>query len=247
MQAQLQLFGLLKRLHDKSVNVIGLLSFDKQHQRHLNLVALYCSLIEFTGTNTLLIEKQQTVGVPIIYRSFLEAYVDFINLESSADYGYFMEANRWSETLKTLREANTQSNPFLQGISNLKDLQSLIHQSKDELNSLKNKGFRPLKVFERFEKAQLRAEYKSIYTQLSSETHSSILGLINRHIELDSNTDFSVRLYQSESLDRLLPIIDSNTVSLIDASLKIHKFLESTGAAEFAVFSEQLEEIRALY
>ena len=71
----MEIFEFLKTVYDESIRLLENVRFDKTHLWHLYLVALYCTLIEFTGSIITLIESNKRTGVPALFRSMLEAYV----------------------------------------------------------------------------------------------------------------------------------------------------------------------------
>ncbi len=68
------------------------LRFDQRHPWHRNLIALYCCLIEYSDSLIFLIENQKNIAIPLVFRSLLEAFVEFKNLAEDRNYGNYMEA-----------------------------------------------------------------------------------------------------------------------------------------------------------
>src|ERR1700685_4564933 len=81
-----KLFVFVKHLHDKCIVLSRNLTFDKSFSKDGAVVCLYGSLIELTGGFTALVEKKIKAGTGLIFRSFLEAYVDFVNLNDDSSY-----------------------------------------------------------------------------------------------------------------------------------------------------------------
>ena len=113
-----------------------------------------------------LIDNNLRTGVPAIFHSILEAFVEFHNLHEKADYGYHMEASYLEQWIKVLKEAKRKSNPYLKDISELKNLAEIIQQDEKELDDLKKRGYQPLNIFQRFERAGMENEYRSFYNFL---------------------------------------------------------------------------------
>jgi hypothetical protein len=242
----MEILNFIKRLHDESIRLSRDIVFDKRHPRHLYLVGLYGSIIELTGSLTALIELKYWTGAPPVFRSLLEAYVEFANLQSDAKYDYYMEANNHEQWLKVLKEARDHANPFLEGISKYDNLDDQIQEHEKELKKLKAKGYNPLNVFERFEKAGMVKEYRSLYSFLSGDSHSDIRALIDRHLEINNN-DFTVHYYKDKHLTHLLPILDSTAGLLVNASQKIHQYFETESESELENWVRELNEIRSRY
>ena len=232
--------GLLKKLHDTLLEFSKILTFDKSHPWHRNLIALYGSLIELSRALLVLLNERGMIGIPSIFRTFLETYVEFHNLLKDKTYGYYMEAQYNDQWLRLLKEAVKGSNPYLKSIYELPDLQQQIANMEKELSNLKSKGYSPLKVRERFEKAGILNEYYSMYNMLSTDTHGNIRALIKRHIEI-KGADFDIVFYKDEPIEEFLSYIDSTCGMLINASIGIHELLESKVLSEINSLKEELE------
>src|SRR5665648_202597 len=98
----MEIFDFLKYLHKECIRLSEPISFDKKHPRHLYLVCLYGTLIELVGSLIMLIEGKHKRGVPVIFRSFLDAYVDLKNLYEKAEYGYNMDASNHEQWIKAV-------------------------------------------------------------------------------------------------------------------------------------------------
>jgi hypothetical protein len=239
----MRLFVFLKELHDKIAEHSKKLTFDKKHALHRNLVALYGSLIELTAGIIILIDRKARTGVPPLFRTFLETYVEFRNLVADPKYGYFMDASYHDQWLKVLREAEKGANPYLADIAKLPNLVDHIRHTERELETLKKKSYFPLSVFKKFECAGMVSEYRSLYNFLSADSHSNIRALINRHIELGKE-DFEIVFYKDTPLEDFLTFIDSTCGLLIDASIRIHEYLNSPVVYSIRSLQEKLQEIR---
>ena len=136
----MEVLDLLKAVHVEAVNRTIHMKFDKKHPWHLLLVGLYGTLVELSSAIVLLIESKRLVGVPILARSFLEAYIDFSNLEKDRTYGNYMQAAYDDQWLKVLREAKEGNNPFLVSIAGVPNLDTEIQEKMTELDDLKQKG-----------------------------------------------------------------------------------------------------------
>lgn len=89
----MQTLECLKSSHDALLEAAKKFIFDKKHAWHRNLVALHGSLIELSSCLITLIENRGATGVPSVFRTLLETYVEFHNLADDKKYGYHMEAN----------------------------------------------------------------------------------------------------------------------------------------------------------
>ena len=111
---------------------------------------------------------------------------------------------------------------------------------------MNNKGYKSLNIFQRFQRAGMVDEYRSLYNFLSNDAHSNIRALVNRHLEIHEN-DFTVVYYKDEPLEDYLLTLDSTAGLLVDASLKIHQFFETGAHSEIEKLSKELNEIRSKY
>lgn len=242
----MEVFDLLKTAHDAAVHQTEHLRFDQNHPWHLHLVGIYGSLIELSSTIVLLIENKKATAVPILFRSFVEAYVDFRNLAADRSYGNHMQAAYNDQWLKVLREAKAGGNPYLAGIGDAANLHAEIQTKSSELDRLKKQGFRALKVIERFDKADMLEEYRSLYNFMCGHTHNDIRALIDRHLEIDDN-DFVVVYYKDEPVESFLTYLDSVCSMLIDASQRMHEVLETSRKQVFDGLLMKLKDVRSSY
>ncbi|MGD0821179.1 MAG: DUF5677 domain-containing protein [Desulfomonilia bacterium] len=243
----MEILVFVKRLHEECINHTNHITFDKTHPRHLHLVGLYGTLIEFTGCILKLIESKLRTGIAPIFRSFFEAYIELRNLHENANYGYHMDASYHEQWLKLLNEAKNTPNPFLKDFSEFEGLDAQIAVHETALKELIDKGYKPLNIFQRFKRAGMIDEYRSIYNFLSNDTHSNIGALVDRHLEV-SGDDFKVVYYKDEPITSFLPTLDSIAGFLIDASFRIHNFFETTISIDhFEDLSRTLTKIRENY
>lgn len=100
----------------KALDLAKHLRFDKTHPWHRGLVALYGALIEYSDSLIHLVEHEKSGAIPILFRSLMEAYVDFKNLAEGRGYGNHMEASYSKEWLRVLESANGSGNPYVAAI-----------------------------------------------------------------------------------------------------------------------------------
>jgi len=241
----MQIVQFLKELHDKALQYTPSLVFDKKHALHFTLVSLYGSLIELTGCMLTLLENRGKIGIPSIFRTFLETYVEFHNLSRDPKYGYHMEASDLKEWLRVLKAAAESDNPYLADVATLPNLPAIIQQKESQLQELKSKGYKPLTIFERFDRANMVEEYRSIYNFLSSDCHSNRRALVNRHSELGDG-DFTLVFYKNAP-DEMLHHLDSAAGLMVSATVGIHEQLESVVVPEVRLLRRRLDEVRSTY
>lgn len=212
------------------------LKFDKEHPWHRNLMALYCSLIEYSDSLIYLVENEKRISVPIVFRGLLEAYVDFKNLSEDKLYGYHMEASFNKEWLKLTKEAYQNNNEFLQAIGDTPELAQKIQEYELHLNELKNNGYKALNQFEKFDRANMNQEYKSIYNVVCSHSHNNISSLIERFFIInEADNDFELALFKEPEIDEFEHYLVTGKQYLRYGNNKIHTLLETGYQERFSL------------
>ena len=84
-------FHFLKSTYGRVLEEFPNLSFKKNHIYHQYIIGLYCKLVEMTAGCLALIEKEIFSALPILFRSYLEAYVDLVNFLKDESYMNFLE------------------------------------------------------------------------------------------------------------------------------------------------------------
>ena len=246
VRRHMKAFELLKSNHDRLVPLAERIVFDKTVPLDLHRMSLYGSLIEFVGGICTLLEKQATIGVSSLLRSFLEAYVDLENLLQDPGYVKNMEASNSAEWLKILKAAKAGGNPYLAGIEASPDLDEQIRKHETSIQNLKKEGRSVLNVFERFRNAKMEEEYRSLYNMLSSDAHSNMRALMGRHVE-PTTKDFEVVYYKDIPLESFLYIVDTASGLLAGISEEIHSKYASPALAEVRQLREELATARREY
>lgn len=233
----------LKRAHDECQPLSQELSFDKEHPLHRNSVALYGSIIELTGSLILLVDKKLLTGVSVLLRSVLEAYVDLHNLLANPSYGYALEISYIKEWLKVLQEAQAGQNDYLAAIREAPNLSASIAEWQDKKRQLEAKGHRSLKIEQKFQRAGMEKEYRSVYNSLCCDAHNNLRALIDRHIEI-GKAGFEVVFYKAYTSEDSALAVGTNAELLIRASEKIHEFFTSSALPRIAQFRSELNQLR---
>lgn len=232
----------LKSLHDAFIGMSETIVFDKEHPRQLVLVALYGRILELCGGLITLMNKKFYTSAPSLFRSLLEAYVELKNLYSDAEYGYFMEASLNDQWLKVLREAK-KGNPYLSEILKGGQSDTEIEKHKCALKRLKDKGYKALRPHERFKKANMEKEYRSLYNFLSCDAHSNIRALINRHLDIQPES-VKVVFYKDDPIEHHLSYLDSTADVMVHSSSMVHKLFKTGQEALIEDHKIKLDELR---
>ncbi|HDZ07738.1 DUF5677 domain-containing protein [Pseudohongiella sp.] len=197
--------------------------FDKKHAWHRSMILLYCTIIEYADSIYVLVTQQNSVSLPIVTRSILEAFVDLMNLCDDPSYGNHLQADDIKEWLRVAKEAQTTSNPYLKEMVDADGFDVQVIQWEDEFKALGHEGFRPLNQITKFEKAGLANEYRSVYNFLCVHTHNNLRALHERHIEIsDDKRDFNIVIFHDfdpKLIEQYIPLVCR---CIIECSIKVH-------------------------
>jgi hypothetical protein len=129
-------------------------TFNKSIRVDGAVVCSYGTLIEMTfGCLTLIGAGDQTC-VSIVFRSFLEAAADFINLNEDKTYIEHLMMKNDEEWVKVL-DIKNQTNPYLASIFADASIEERRSQFLQNIEKRKGQGIRSFNVRERFTKANL--------------------------------------------------------------------------------------------
>lgn len=233
----------LKKLHDECVDNAAALNFNKAFDKDGIVVCLYVTMIEHTGSFLTLAEKRQKAGMSLIFRSFLEAYVDFVNLDNNSEYINHSYATYHKKWIRVLKES-AKGNAYLKSIGEYAGRDDRLKFHENELQRLANSNFAPLKVNQRFSAAGMEAEYNSIYSFESSEAHNDLSALIKRHLERNE-VDFAVVMYEQCNEADFYLHLDSISGLLLSATKRLHTRLRVDPSDWLNGMSDQLAATRA--
>ena len=240
-----ELLVFVNKLHDHSLELLRGLTFDKRFEADGLIVCLYASMIELTGGTVVLAGQDRWSALSAVFRTFLEAYVDFRNVLADPTYIKNCYARRHETWIKVLRQGE-EPNPYLAGVHGHADRPAALQRHETELQRLKDEGFPPLKIITRFERAGMADEYRSVYAFESDGSHNGLQALISRHVESGQN-DFGLALYKERSLDDYQTRLDSTAGLLLDATQRIHERLKSGHQKEIGALSNELADLRTAY
>lgn len=238
-----QVLNFLKRAHDELQPLSTRIDFSKDHPLHRHIVALYGSIVELTGSLILLTDHRLISGVPVLLRSVLEAYVDLYNLSENPTYAFSLQLSYLKEWLNILHEASSGKNEYLTTISKAPDLAATISAWQQKKRGLKDKGYKSLNVENKFQRAGMEKEYRSIYNSLCSDSHNNLRSLIGRHVER-KESDFEVVFYKAYTPEDSAHYIGTAAELLVRASEKVHAFFDSPVRKEVESFRIELNELK---
>ena len=179
-----ELLGFVKKLHDQSVELLRDVRFEAGLRSDRLILGTYGSMIEFCGATIILVDKSGYIALPLVFRSFLEAYVHFTNAMNDPAYVDHYDASHHEHWIKALKERD-EPNPFLAQVHGHAERANRLREHEDELGRLIAAGNRPLSIRAKFERAEMQAEYESIYLFESDYVHTSLQALMERHFEMN--------------------------------------------------------------
>jgi len=244
-----KLLVLLQQVVDEAQSKLAELSFDKDAEQQLYSVCLYSTILDMSLSCLTLLEEQRVAAVPILLRSFLEAYVDFINVIKDESYVRMKYAAYLEERIKIHKNIlGNQTSPYFKDLTPLPDSQrGSLKKDQVELEQLKKEGKGPLNVWERFKRADLQNEYKGIYPLLCSHTHNSLSVLEDRHLEEQGSEGYCIVLFKKAKEEDLLKFLFTLGGVMINSSIVIHRLLKGPLVEEMQKFWEELEALHSLY
>jgi Family of unknown function (DUF5677) len=232
-----------RKLMTDLLNHAASFTFDGTHPLHISTVSLYGSILELGGSLIPLLETEHYSTIPVVLRSILEAYVDLENLCKDPKYGYSLEIKTLVEGLKFLREARNEKNVYLGIIAEAPDLDERLTGMEAEKNRLIGLGYKDLNKFERFSKAGLENEYRTVYNWLCCAAHNDYRALRERHLEKQEQ-GLKIHYFKEADYQELETLFGTASELLVRASLAIHTLLNSERMDDLKVLREELDHLR---
>ena len=174
---------------ERNINIRGdvdrLIPLHKQNLYKHTLLAYSSSLLDLADAIVTLSEAGKLSGIPILYRTFSETFVDFHNLSSDRAYGYRLQSNRLNEWIKVLDNLDPKHLEWLKETAELDDLIEFKAQLVKEKADLSDQ-FKPIKIGAKFDLAGLKDFYDTVYNELCSDSHSNLRSVFSR-LNLDDD------------------------------------------------------------
>lgn len=180
-----------ERIEELRSKVNGLIPLYKSHLYKHSLLVYSRSLLDLADAIVVLYDTRKLSGIPILYRTFSETFVDFHNLSEDKSYGYRLQSNRLKEWIKVLNNLDPKHLLWLEESAELDDLgefKELLLKEKSDLNE----KYQPIKIGTKFELAGLKDFYDTIYNELCSDSHSNLRSVRSR-LYLDEH-DLKIKL-----------------------------------------------------
>jgi len=160
---------------------------------------LLVTLIEHGEAIVTLLSKDLSAAVPSVFRPYLEAYIDILNLKRVPNYwkrldsSYYQEKRRFFESVQKNGENNVLLRPFLEagGVT------EALAECTAKLEELKREKHYPLKIKDKFELAGALSHYEAIYSDLSLQSHNNRWALSDRHVEETPDGEYQIALHKT--------------------------------------------------
>lgn len=210
---------------DTAIDLTTKVKFDADDFRHLYPVSLYSSILELTSECLYLVREGPKPGIPILSRAILETFVNLKNVTLDVSYVEVIEFEWLSSWVQLMNEAE-EGNVYLGSIAESEDLAEKRDQNQQRLADLKDKGVRKLRVIDKFEKAGLAAEYRTIYGFMSAHSHGSLQSLLDKHIDVSSGRP-EVSAFIDRSVESLETYLGTTCEIFMQATEAFHQYFES--------------------
>lgn len=191
------------------------IELQKDDPNHVHPVLLFASLFEFVFGIRVLASNLALAGIPVLLRSAVETYAVFLIVINDPNNYHYIHVAYVYEQSRFLKAAETA--PELENVKELPDFTEKQTAVTRELNDYCEKGFSPLSIEKKFSKARLPGMYRSTYWYLSTEAHSNLMSLSNRHIRGDD---------EIEAIEVLSPIYHQSALEHIVVTIAL--LLEAT-------------------
>jgi len=161
--------------------------------------SLLVTLIEHGEAIVTLLWKDLSAAVPSVFRTYLEACIDILNLSRVPDYwkrldaSFYLEKKRFLESVHRSGMDNVLLRPFVDagGVT------EALAEWTAKLEELKKEKHNPLKIKEKFELAGALSHYEAIYSDLSLQSHNNRWALSDRHVEETPDGEYQIALHKT--------------------------------------------------
>lgn len=212
-----EMLNFLKKIHDDLIRPTEELKFDKKSPQQLAVMSYYLSIFEFAGSCILLISSKQIIGIPILLRSIIDAYVDLVNLIQDPKYGCHLRVSFLKQSIQLHNKAKKE-HPSVTLISD-----SELEQMEHEIKLLRNKGCTELTVEQRFK--DIHIKNRLLYSIFCCDSHNNLISLTQRHIMQEN---FSIKCYKEIDVEEISRYLRLIAEYFVEATRLVHIFFEST-------------------
>lgn len=221
------LVALLRHAQHRSIELSSRLAFNADDAAHVFVISLYGSLIDLTNSILTLIDAGACSGVPIILRTMLENRIELkLLIADPADHIPRMRLGLNKDWHNRLKSA-AQGNPYLVQIAEDERFEENRQRHESALEQAREEKRRVERIAEKFHRAGHDQLYKSVYSVLSDHAHSSVGGLINRHLVRAPNGRINITYLRDFGPGEANLYASSAAELLIDGGVETHRFLTS--------------------
>ena len=156
--------------------------------RELLMATFFATQLEYSKALAALIETNNLIGLPSIFRSFFEAHIDLVNICYHKNYHLALIEKSEKELIKQLENLfKEKTNSFLPNPESTGfDVGKVINEKRASVENLEKqtKQFKDVgsSIKEKIKLAGLDVTYFGIYKILNPQVHNDIHALESRHI-----------------------------------------------------------------
>lgn len=216
------------------------LEMQNNYKYHAYSVGLYCSLIELSQSFEILTRDYVHTGALVLFRSFMEHYVDLINLRNNEDYIDVLDLDNGYSRLKQLKQAK-DGNPYFSSLEYLADtdIPRIQKENAKLAESLNKKRY---SVLDKFQLAGMENEYKGLYAYLCCEAHSSLSAIVKRHFRKNEAKDhIELVVHASEPSDSDVFYVANMALYLSHAGSLVCEILDSDIKSKFDEYTKGIQ------
>ena len=236
----------LRRCFNSSERFVKAVKYDAHDRRHFAIAGYSIRTLDYFSGTISALSKREYVSVPSITRSGVEAFLYFTNLIKHENYDTLILVGVYKEKLRAAKNAEeipslnaeTQTNEFMEHKASIQaKIESLSEHMEDYKNLCGS-------IKQRFEAADMRELYLSMYNIFCGESHSDMISLEGGNMEGDEEA-WTFRRRKVPNRDTFLYV---NTLLdlLMAIPTKLNEFLKLEREAELQEISTLIESTRTL-
>jgi hypothetical protein len=177
----------LSAAHDHVAKCAAQIRFDIADEVERHVLGYLATMLEVTGGCVTLAEAHRYVGIPILARTSLEAYVDLKLLLDDREYMHCIAVVEEKGWIRLLRAAS-EGNEYLRGLADNLDIPGEIDRRDAERRRRAGLGGSSLPAKVRWERAGMLQAYEAMYRTLSAEAHNDGRALGGRHFLMEGES-----------------------------------------------------------
>ncbi|PJZ41762.1 hypothetical protein CH370_10055 [Leptospira kmetyi] len=220
-----ELDSFLGRLINISIRSIKNANVQANDRLSILILLKWSFIIEYAIAILTLLRTEKEQPIFSLLRSMIEAYVDIRNLISIPGYDKSLELENAQMREKQLNYKKRNENHDLIKIFFPSDEKA--EQEKYEIKKLKEEAsltnIKTYKLLEKFQNAQMEAEYYTIYIRLSHESHANLMNLLTKKLNIREEST-KINVFSEIDDLALSPLIDTAAGILASTIERTSKF-----------------------